>query len=184
MTVLAGRPATLVDRLRHWLIDALEADSVRRWVTPYCTIWLTWALLAIAVFPPVATISESMGAGAYWAWVIVAVPANIAPMVGLKMRHGGSTVQDMSDRLLFRDWMGLVLQATGHAVCHILLVMFEIAAWIAVWRYNGPNAYAGLTIFTASMLLAWTGGTALLCAQCVRKIQRGVQRERERQEDP
>lgn len=170
---------SLTDRLKLWWLETLDTDSVRKWVPPYCTIWLTWAILATLVFPPVPTIHESMGPAAYWVWVVVAIPANLAPMVGLKMRHGGSAIQDMSDRLLFRDWMGLILQATGHAVCHVLMLMFEIAAWIAVWNYDGPNAYAGLTIFTASLLLAWTGGTAILCAQCVRKIQRGLRIERE-----
>jgi hypothetical protein len=95
-------------------------------------------------------------------------------MIGLRMRHGGSTVADMSNQLLFRDWMGLIFQATGHAVCFVLMVMFQVAAWLAVKNYDGPNTYAGLTIFCASMLLAWTGGTAILCAQCIRKIQKGL----------
>lgn len=170
---------TLTHRLKVWWLDTLDEDSVRRWVPPYCTIWLTWAMLAILVFPPVPTIYDSMGTAAYWLWVWIAIPANAFPMIGLWMRAGGSAVNRMSDRLLFRDWMGLILQATGHAVCHVLMVMFQIAAWIAVWNYDGPNEYAGLTIFTASLLLAWTGGTALLCAQSIRKIQRGMQIESE-----
>jgi hypothetical protein len=175
---LESLPTTLATRLRIWWIETLKADSVRKWVPPYCTIWLTWALLALIVFPPVPSIYDQMGAPAYWAWVVIAVPANLAPMIGLRMRHGGSSIQDMSGKLLFRDWMGLILQATGHAVCHVLMVMFQIAAWMAVWNYSGPNSYAGLTIFAASMLLAWTGGTAILCAQCILKIKQGFQNER------
>lgn len=174
---LDGVPATLGSRIKLWWLETLETDSVRKWVPPYCTIWLTWAVLATIVFPPVPIIVEQMTTGAYWAWVWIAIPANVFPMIGLWMRHGGSAVQDMSDRLLFRDWMGLILQATGHAVCFVLMLMFQIAAWMAVWNYDGPQPYAGLTIFCAAMLLAWTGGTAILCAQCVRKIQRGVQIE-------
>lgn len=165
--------------LKAWWITTLEEDSVRRWIPPYCTIWLTWAILAVLVFPPVPTIYQQMGAGTYWAWVWIAIPANLFPIVGLWMRHSGSTVADMSNRLLFRDWMGLILQATGHFVCHVLLLMFEIAAWMAVADYDGPNSYAGLTVFAASMLLAWTSGTLILCAQCIRKIQRGRQLEDE-----
>jgi hypothetical protein len=160
--------------LKAWWIDTLETDSVRKWVPPYCTLWLSWALIATFYFPPVKSIYDAMGPAAYWTWVYVAIPANVFPILGLWMRHGGSAIQDMSDRLLLRDWMGLILQATGHAVCCVLMVMFQIAAWIAVWNYDGPNAYAGLTIFTATLLLAWTGGTGILCAQCIRKIQRGM----------
>lgn len=178
MTVSAGRPATLADRLRHWWIETLEADSVRKWIPPYCTIWLSWAVLAVVVFPPVPTIYDSMGSFAYWIWVGVAIPANLAPMVGLRLRHGGSPIQDMSTRLLFLDWTGLMLQAIGLGVCHILMVWFEIAAWVGVANYEGPNTYPGLTIFCAFMLLAWTGGTAVLCAQCIRKVKRGIDIER------
>ena len=160
-------------RIRHWWITRLDNDSVRAWVPPYCSAWLTWALFALIVFPPVSTISKTMGADGYEWWVLVSVPANLAPIAGLRMRHGGSAIQDMSDRLLFRDWMGLIFQGTGHAVCCVLMIMFQISAWAAAWTYEGPADYAGMTIFAASMLLPWTGGTALLAAQCVRKIQRG-----------
>lgn len=170
---------SLGHRLKAWWLETLDTDSVRKWVPPYCTIWLTWALFALFLFPPVPTLYGNMGPVAYWLWVSIAIPANIAPMVGLWMRHGGSDIKDMSKGLLFRDWMGLVLQATGHAACHVLLLMFQVSAWIGVYSYTGPNTYAGLTIFAASMLLAWTGGTLVLCAQCIRKIQRGLQIEHE-----
>lgn len=172
---------SVTNRIRAWWLATLDEDSVRKWVPPYCTIWFIWALFAVIVFPPVPTIYQSMGAGAYWTWVWVAIPANIAPILGLWMRDGGSRIQDMSTRLLRRDWMGLIFQATGHFVCHVLMVMFQIAAWIGVWTYSGPNTYAGLTIFAASLLLSWTGGTLILCLQCVRKIQ--VARKRERDMD-
>lgn len=165
--------------LKAWWLNTLDEDSVRKWVPPYCTLWLSWALIATFYFPPVTSIYSSMGPAAYWAWVYVAIPANIAPIVGLWMRHGGSSIQAMSDNLLYRDWMGLVLQAAGHFVCHVLMVMFQISAWIAVWTYQGPNNYAGLTIFAATLLLAWTGGTLILCAQCIRKIRIGIKHERE-----
>lgn len=167
----------MIGWLKAWWLETLDTDSVRKWVPPYCSIWLVLALLQTFLFPPVPSLYEQMGPVAYWLWVWIAIPANLAPMVGLWMRHGGSDIKDMPKGLLFRDWMGLVLQATGHAVCHVLLLMFEVSAWIAVWNYDGPNTYAGLTIWAAGMLLAWTGGTAMLCAQCIRKIQRGLRLE-------
>lgn len=172
-----GPPATLADRLKLWWLTRLDNDSVRAWVPPYCAVWLTWALLALTVFPPVPTIEPTMGPVAYLLWVWIAIPANLAPIAGLWMRHGGAAIKDMSTQLLFRDWMGLIFQATGHAVCFVLMVVFQVSAWLAVSHYTGPNAYAGMTLFCAVMLLPWTGGVALLCAQCIRKIQRGFQLE-------
>lgn len=168
----------LTARLKAWWLKRLDNDSVRAWVPPYCAAWLTWAVIALIVFPPISTISETMGVPGYYVWVAISIPANAAPIVGLWMRHGGSAVVDMSNRLLFRDWMGLILQGTGHLVCHVLMLMFQISAWTAAWTYNGPAQYAGMTIFAASMLLPWTAGTLLLSAQCVRKFQRGLEIER------
>lgn len=173
--MVVGQPPSLADRLKVWWLTRLDSDTVRDWVGPYCSAWLIWAVLATFVFPPVPTIEPIMGHVAYLLWVGVAIPANLMPIIGLKMRHGGSSIQNMSNRLLFRDWMGLILQATGHAVAHVLLVMFQISAWIAAYTYQGPSAYAGMTIFCASMLIPWTFGVVFLCAQCLRKIQIGQQ---------
>lgn len=169
----------ITHRLKVWWRRKLDSDSVRDWVSPYCTIWLTWAVLALIVFPPIKTISGTMGVTGYYVWVVIAIPANLAPLVGLRMRHGGSAIQTMSNRLLFQDWMGLGLQATGHFVCHVLMLMFQVSAWSAALSYDGEAEYAGMTIFAATMLIPWTGGTLFLCAQCVRKIQRGLQIERQ-----
>lgn len=176
-----GQPVSLTDRIKHWFLKKLDSDSVRDWIPPYCAVWLCWASFALTVFPPISTISKTMGVDGYYTWVAIAIPANIAPIVGLLMRHGGSAVQSMSNRLLLRDWMGLGFQLAGHCVCHVLLLMFQVSAWSAAWSYDGPAEYAGMTIFAASMLLAWTGGTLLLAAQCIRKLQRGLQIERETQ---
>ncbi|MGA5467190.1 hypothetical protein [Mycobacterium sp. NPDC050041] len=167
-----------MSRLKAWWLNRLDNDSVRAWVPPYCAVWLIWALLATVWLPPVPTIEPVMGHVAYLLWVWIAIPANLAPIAGLWMRHGGSAIADMSNQLLFRDWMGLILQATGHAVCFVLLLLFQVSAWLAIANYTGPSTYAGMTLFSAVMLTPWTVGVLLLCAQCVRKIQRGMQLER------
>lgn len=168
----------LVDRLRAWWIDKLESDSVRPWVPMYCAAWLIWALLATFLFPPVSTIEQAMGSEAYWLWVWMAIPGNIGPIIGLQMRHGGSALQSISTPLLLRDWMGLFFQAGGHAICCLLLIQFEISVIIAAATYEGPAAYAGMTIFAGVMLSPWTGGTFILCAQTLRKLQKGLRLER------
>lgn len=167
------RSETLAERLRGWWRETLESDSVRKWIPSYCAVWLGWALFALFILPPVPSLEEVLGHPAYLAWVVMAIPANFGVIAGLWMRQGGAAVADMTTPLLFRDWMGLISQATGHIVCHLLMIEFQITAWIAVYTYDGPNTYAGLTIFAATLLLPWTFGTLLLFLQCLLKIQRG-----------
>lgn len=172
-----GQPPTLADRLKIWWLKKLDNDSVRQWVPHYNAAWLSWALLATFLLPPVPTVYEAMGPPAYWMWVWFAIIANSTPMIGLWMRHGGSSFQAMTTKLLKQDWYGLYLQAAGHALAHVLLLMFEVSAIITVFTYDGPALYAGLTVFVAFMLAPWCEGTLLLCAQCLRKVQRGFQLE-------
>lgn len=153
---------------------ALRNDSVRFWVSPYCAVWLLFAVPATFLLPPIRTLADAMGEGGYLAWVWLSIPANVAPIAGLLMRHGGQDVSAMSEHLLRRDWWGLMLQIMGHAVCFLLLLWFEVTAWVAVLTYSGPNEWAGVTYFCAIMLLAWMGGVFVLCAQCMLKVKIGM----------
>lgn len=173
-----GRPSTLGDRLKSWWLNKLDNDSVRSWVPDYCATWLTWAILATFWLPPIQTICDAMSPAAYSVWVWLSIPANLMPVIGLKMRHGGSSVQAMTTPLLAADWFGLFLQAAGHALAHVLLVMFEVSVVIAAVTYDGPAVYAGMTIFAGAMLSPWMRGTLLLSAQCLRKVQKGLWLER------
>lgn len=164
--------------LKAWFMHRLDEDSVRQWIAPYCAVWITWAILAIFKLPPVSLIEDAMGHSVYVAWLWIAIYANGSVIAGLWMRHGGSAIANMSTPLLLRDWMGLFSQASGHIMCSGLLLMFEVSAIIGARDYDGPNLYAGVTIFCAFMLLPWTLGTAFLCAQCLRKVQKGLQLER------
>lgn len=132
---------------------------------------------ATFILPPIKTLADAMGHGGYLLWVWISIPANLAPIAGLLMRHGGQDIAKMSARLLFRDWLGLILQILGHEVCFILLLWFQVTAWIAVLTYTGPNSWAGVTCFCAIMLLAWTGGVLVLGAQCILKVKRGIEIE-------
>lgn len=170
---------TLADRLKIWWLNKVDDDSVRGWVPDYCATWLTWALLGTFLLPPISTLHEAMGPGAYTAWVWLSIPANVMPIVGLRMRRGGSSLQNMSTPLLAADWAGLFLQAAGHALAHALMWVFEISVVITVFTYDGPALYAGMTIFCGIMLSTWWRGSLLLCAQCLRKWQKGLQLERE-----
>jgi hypothetical protein len=173
-----GPPVTLVDRIRIWWNKKLESDSVREFVPRYNFAWLTWAVLATFWLPAVPTISQAMGEPAYWIWTWTAIAANGLPLIGLRMRVGGTSFQDMSTRLLLRDWWGLYFQAIGHALACGLMLMFEVSGVITVMTYEGENAYAGLTVLAMFLFWPWCEGTFLLCAQCLRKVERGKQLEK------
>lgn len=167
----------LTARLKAWWDRKLESDSVREFVPRYNGAWLAWAVLATFQLPPVSTISDAMGLPAYWAWTVLAIIANALPLIGLRMRHGGSSLQDMTVRLVKQDWWGLYFQAAGHGLACFLLVMLEISAGIAVFTYDGPNAYAGVTVLLAFMVWPWMEGTLVLCFQALRKLDKGEQME-------
>lgn len=163
--------------LKAWLLAKLDDDSVRPWVPLYCAAWMIWAICALFWLPPVSTLSETMGMVGYYMWVTVSIIGNLGPIVGMWMRHGDMPIHMMSNPLLLRDWMGLIFQAGGHLICNILLITFQISAWITVITYSGPAIYAGMTLFTSFMLAPWTIGVLMLFAQCCRKLQRGLQIE-------
>lgn len=167
----------LTARIKAWWDRKLESDSVREFVPRYNGAWLAWALLATFWIPAVPTISEAMGIGAYWTWTYLAIVANALPLIGLRMRHGGSAIADMSRRLLLRDWFGLYFQAAGHGLACFLLVMLEIAGAITVFTYDGPSVYAGTTVLLGFMVWPWMEGTLVLSAQSFRKISKGRELE-------
>lgn len=162
---------------RFW--EFVENDSVRNFIPLYYLPWLVWAAFATFLFPPVSILQEAMGHVWYVAWVWITIPGAIGPLLGLAMRHGGSDIDDMSQPLLFRDWMGLVLQGTGHAVMCVLLVLFEISAVsgaVDYWQHQG--LYAGMTILVAFLLSSYMFGTFILSLQAIRKIHKGEQLKR------
>jgi hypothetical protein len=163
---------------RFWSL--VDSDSVRPFVSMYYIPWLLWALLATFLFPPVAIIETTMGHTVYVAWTWIAIPGTLASMAGLAMRHGGGDIHDMTTPLLLRDFMGLVLQATGHAVMCILLLLFEICAVAGVIDYKATQGvYAGMTILVAFLLSSYMVGTALLSLNSLRKLYKGEQFKRE-----
>lgn len=171
MTIADHQPS-LTERIRAWWEHKLDSDSVREFVPRYNAAWLLWALLATFWLPPVPTISEAMGHPAYVTWTWFAIAANGLPLIGLRMRNGDMSIQDMSTRLLLSDWFGLYFQAAGHALACFLLLIFEISAVITVSTYTGPNAYAGLTVLAAFMFYPWMEGTLVLSAQAFRKLKK------------
>lgn len=162
---------------RFWAL--LENDSVRPYITMYYVPWLTWAILATLWFPPVTIIASPMGHAVYVAWVWMTIPGTLAPMTGLMLQAGGKPVAQMSTPLLFRDWLGLVMQAGGHACMCILLLLFEISAARGAMEYMAAEGvYAGLTIFVVFILSPYVLATGLLSLQCLRKMWIGEQLKR------
>lgn len=162
---------------RFW--EFVEDDSVRNFIPLYYLPWLLWAIFATFLFPPVSILQDAMGHNAYIAWVWMTIPGAVGPLVGLMMRHGGSDIANMSTPLLLRDWMGLVLQGTGHAMMCVLLILFEISAVEGAINYmQTEGLYAGMTILVAFLLSSYMFGTFVLSLQAVRKIQKGKQLKR------
>lgn len=168
-------PPPLASRLKAWWNKKVESDSVRDFVPIYCTAGLIMALIFAFLLPPIGTLKNGLGGEVgYRFWVWATVLANLMPMIGLVMRHGGQPISQMSDRLLKRDWMGLYLQAAGHMLACLMLLLFQYGAWTGAVIYFRENyLFAGMTIFCAGMLTPWMLGTFLLFAQCMRKVQRG-----------
>jgi hypothetical protein len=159
--------------------ELLEDDSVRRFVPVYYAPWLTWAIFATFWFPPVGIIQEAMGHTVYTLWVWITIPGTLAPMIGLVLRHGGSSFADMTKPLLLQDWMGLVMQATGHAVMCVMLVLLEYSAIVGAIDYmTTQGLYAGMTILVAFLLSSYMIGTFWLSMQCLRKLWKGEQLQR------
>jgi hypothetical protein len=162
---------------RFWRL--LENDSVRPFITMYYIPWLIWSVLATIWFPPVGIIESTMGHTVYVAWVWMTIPGTLAPMIGLALQAGGKPVAMMSTPLLFRDWLGLVGQAGGHACMCILLLLFEISATRGAMEYMAAEGvYAGLTIFVVFILSPYVLATGLLSGQCLRKMWIGEQLKR------
>lgn len=150
---------------------AIDSDSVRVFI-PFYYLFLLIASLYLGLFAyPIDLIVRPMGQLVYNAWVWLQLPATTMALGGLWLRHGGSAVADISNRLLFRDWMGLWMQLGGHACMCLVLTTFVLTAIVgAVWGQPiyGPIGYIAFVI-----------GTFVLSLQCARKLRRGFQIERD-----
>jgi hypothetical protein len=161
------------------LLTLLDNDSVRPFVPMYYVPWLTWAILATFWFPPVSVLETGMGHSVYVLWVWLTIPFTLAPMIGLLMRHGGTTYDEIKTPLLLSDWMGLFMQAAGHACMSVLLFLFEYAAVKGALEIMSTDPEtAGLILFVAFVLSSYVLGTALLSMQCLRKVHKGEQLRR------
>jgi hypothetical protein len=129
--------------------------------------------------PPVSTISDAMGLpcllGVDHLWL--SSPTHCRS-IGLRMRHGGSAYQDMTVRLVKRDWWGLYFQAAGHGLACFLLVMLEISAGHRRLHLRRPErSTPGSPSCSRFMVWPWMEGTLVLCCQALRKLDKGEQME-------
>lgn len=159
--------------MRFWQL--VDEDSVRPFIWLYYIPWLLWSMLTVAgLMPSVGALEDAMGGAVYQAWLLLTIPGTLFPMIGLALRHGGSSVAQISTPLLFADRLGLAMQTGGHACMCFLLTLFEYSAWSAalVLLPNQPGV-AGLIMFCATILMAYVLGTVLLTLQCLRKFHKG-----------
>src|ERR1700754_3904479 len=95
--------------------ELVDSDSVRPFIWLYYIPLLLWGIYAVGWAEPIPTLQPIIGGWIYEVWEWMPIPGTLACMVGLGIRHGGTAVSQMSAPLLFRDWLGLWLQATSHA---------------------------------------------------------------------
>lgn len=146
-------------------IALLDSDSVRPYIWLYYVPFLLWGVYGTFFAYPIDLVAHPMGQGVYDAWVFAPIPGTLVVMFGLYLRNGDSPLQEINRRLLRRDYLGLYLQFGGHMLMHVVLLVFVIAA-VAGASWGDP-------VISVFLFSSYVVGTALLSAQCFRKIQRG-----------
>lgn len=149
-------------------LKLLDSETVRLFVWPFYLVLLAFGVFAEVYLNKDNALSVAMGPSHYNLWVWTQITATLAVMIGLAMRHGGKPVAEMSDRLLWVDWMGLFMQLGGHICMFWVLLDFEIYTGGTIdWRSDVIRIYA---VFA---LAAYVLGCLFLAAQVGRKIWHG-----------
>ena len=153
----------------------IDSDSIRPFVNLYYAPLLVFSVVAI-VFMPAPIDNPMVGDLPVEMWVWVQMGATTAAMTGLALRHGGTSVADMSTLQLRRDWFGLCLQAGGHAAMCVMLLEFEIAVgkFLASGALPISTLIWWLLAFGCAAISSYVIGTGLLALQCLRKIHKGL----------
>ena len=149
--------------LQFW--NLVDSDSVRPFIWLYYIPLMLWGVYATFVADPIPMLLSAMGPMLYEVWSITPILGTGAAMLGLWLRHGGSSFIDIHPPLLRRDWLGLWLQLGGHLSMCMVLLALEVS-FIS-------EAYWGQPIISAFALSSYCIGTFLLSLQCGRKLWRG-----------
>lgn len=148
-----------------WLIDS---DSVRPFIWFYYMPLLAWGVYA-SLFMSSTAVGDVMGQPFADGWVWIQIPATLACLVGLWMRHGDQCIEEMGSAPLFRDWLGLWMQLGGHICMNQVLLAYEFA----IFSLYGTQSWH-VAAFGAFALTSYVIGTGILAAQCVRKLAKGM----------
>jgi hypothetical protein len=153
-------------RVRDVILNLIRSDSVRNLIWVYY-FWFIIGSIHLTFFTyPIKLIVGPMGQWVYnaWAWMpLVAAPLALA---GLVLRHGGSPADEIHERLLRRDFLGLWMQIGGHTAMSIVLAVFiGTALYGAEPGQPTPSAY---------WLCAYLMGCLFLAIQCGYKVLRGM----------
>lgn len=149
----------------------VDGDSVRPFIWLYYIPLFFWGIYGTFLAEPLPIMEPVVGAGFYRVWTFLPIVATSTALAGLTLRHGGSSLASMSTPLLFRDWIGLWMQVGGHACMSLVFWSWEVGAISA--------AYWGQPVISVFALLPYAFGTAILALQCMRKLWRGEQLERD-----
>lgn len=151
--------------LKSRLLSLLASDSVRNLIWVYYLCFIAWGIQGSFFAYPIALISEPMGQTVYNIWVWSPLIAAPIALIGLAIRHGGSTADDIKGPLLRADFLGLWMQVGGHA-----WMFMVIAIYIGTAFYG---AQPGQPLIGAINFIAYLIGVGFLAAQCLYKIRRG-----------
>lgn len=149
-----------------WLIDS---DSVRPFIWFYYAPLLLFGIYGAWLMPSTA-VQDVMGHTFAEVWIWVQIPATLACLIGLWMRHGDQCIEEMGTAPLLKDWLGLWLQLGGHICMNQVLFAYEFAIFSL---YGTP--YWHVAAYGAFAISSYVIGTAILAAQCAHKIVKGRQ---------
>jgi len=142
------------------------------WIGLYYGPLLAFSIFAAVTLPTIGAHPVVAGLPIL-AWVWAQTGATTAAMGGLWLRRSTAPVADMNMWGLRRDWLGLCLQATGHAVMCTMLAEFEVAVIKFMGSLPIPSLIWWLLAFGVAAISPYVIGTFFLTLQCVYKIDKG-----------
>lgn len=159
-----------------WFGRILDKNRVSPlWIVVYYIPLLAWGIFA-AVWPePISVVAPVMGQAFFVAWCWAHIPGTAIAMLGVGLRDNGNTPPELlSDAELSRDFLGLAMQAFGHAAMCLVLLAYEYSVVVSALAGTSGRAaeYSGFA------LSAFVAGTAFLSMQAVRDAWKGEQLNR------
>lgn len=140
------------------------------WIVLYYIPLLAWGIFT-AIWPePISVVAPVMGQTFFVAWCWAHIPGTLVAMAGVGLRDNGNTPPRlMTDWALRRDFLGLMMQAAGHAAMCLVLLAYEYSVVVSALRGITGRA----TEYSGFALSAFVVGTWFLSVQAVHNYRKG-----------